>query len=254
MSKIKIIPCLSDNYAYLIVDEQTKKNILIDAPEADPILDYLKKNSLNLDYILLTHHHADHIDGVEKLRKEYNLKIIGAKRDKKRLPELDIEVEDGQTVDIGELEFHIIGVDGHTVGHIAFIWVAENIGFTGDSLMVMGCGRLFEDTPEKMFESLQKFKQFSKDMKIYSGHEYTKSNIEFALSIDKNNSKLKDRYKRVIETLSKNEPTVPSTLREEYDTNPFLRQDDPSIVKTLKMESLTSGERFAKIRSLKDNF
>ena len=254
MPKIEIIPCLSDNYAYLIVDEQTKKNILIDAPEAGPILDYLKKNSLNLDYILLTHHHPDHIDGVEELRKEYNLKVVGAKRDEKRLPDLDIEVEDGQTIDIGGMEFNIIDVDGHTVGHIAFICVTENIGFTGDSLMVMGCGRLFEDTPEKMYESIKKFKQFSKDMKIYSGHEYTKSNIEFALSIDKNNLKLRDRHKRVLETLSKNEPTIPSTLREEFETNPFLRQDDPIIIKTLGMENLNSSERFAKIRSLKDNF
>ncbi|OUX42161.1 hydroxyacylglutathione hydrolase [bacterium TMED277] len=254
MPKIKIIPCLSDNYAYLIVDEQSKKNILIDAPEAGPILDCLKKNSLNLDYILLTHHHPDHIDGVEELRKKYNLRVVGAKRDKKRLPGLDIEVEDGQTIDIGEMKFNVIDVDGHTVGHVAFICVKENIGFTGDSLMVMGCGRLFEDTPEKMYESMEKFKKFSKDMKIYSGHEYTKSNIEFALSIDKDNPQLRDRHKRVIETLSENEPTIPSTLREEYETNPFLRQDDPSIVKTLKMETLTSSERFAKIRSLKDNF
>ena len=254
MPKIKVIPCLSDNYAYLIVDEQTKKNILIDAPEASPILDYLKKHSLNLDYILLTHHHPDHIDGVDELRKTYNLKVAGAKRDKKRLPNLDIEVEDGQTINIGDIEFNIIDVDGHTVGHIAFISVAENIAFTGDSLMVMGCGRLFEDTPEKMFASIEKFKKFSKDMKIYSGHEYTKSNIEFALSIDKNNQQLIDRHKRVTESLSKNKPTIPSTLREEYDTNPFLRQDDPSIVKTLKMENLTSSQRFAKIRSLKDNF
>ena len=254
MPKIEIIPCLSDNYAYLIVDEQTKKNILIDAPEADPILHYLKKNSLNLDYILLTHHHPDHIDGVEELRKEYNLKVVGAKRDEKRLPDLDIEVEDGQTIDIGGMEFNIIDVDGHTVGHIAFICVRENIGFTGDSLMVMGCGRLFEDTPEKMFESIKKFEKFSKDMKIYSGHEYTKSNIEFALSIDKSNEKLRTLHSLTIESLSKNEPTIPSTLRQEFETNPFLRQDDPSIVKALKMENLTSSERFAKIRSLKDNF
>ncbi len=254
MSKIKIIPCLSDNYAYLVLNEQTKKNVLIDAPEAGPILDYLMDKSLNLDFILLTHHHPDHIDGVEELRKRYNSKVVGAKRDKSRLPALDIEVEDGQTINIGGSEYNIIDVDGHTVGHIAFICAAENIAFTGDSLMVMGCGRLFEDTPAKMFESLEKFKKFSKEMKIYSGHEYTRSNIEFALTIDKNNQKLKDRQKRVLETLSKREPTIPSTLKEEYDTNPFLRQDDPSIVKTLKMENLTSSERFKKIRSLKDNF
>ena len=254
MSKIKIIPCLSDNYAYLIVDEQTKKNILIDAPESGPILDYLKKHSLNLDFILLTHHHPDHIDGVEELRREYNLKVVGAKRDKNRLPELDIEVEDGEKINIGKNEFHIIDVDGHTVGHIAFVSIDENIAFTGDSLMVMGCGRLFEGTPEKMFESLEKFKNFSEDMKIYSGHEYTKSNIEFALSIDKSNKKLLERQRTTLESLSRNEATIPSTLREEFETNPFLRQDDPLIVKTLEMENLNSCERFAKIRSLKDNF
>jgi len=254
MPKIEIIPCLSDNYAYLIIDEQTKKNTLVDAPEAGPILDYLKQNSLDLDFILLTHHHPDHIDGVEELRRQYDVKVVGAKRDKHRLPKLDIEVEEGNIINVGTVEFQIIDVDGHTIGHIAFISLNEKIAFTGDSLMVMGCGRLFEGTPLKMFESLEKFKQFPRDMKIYSGHEYTKSNIEFALSIDNSNEELKAVQLKTNESLSRNEPSIPSTLEEEYNTNPFLRQNDNSIIKALNMADLDSSERFAKIRSLKDNF
>jgi hydroxyacylglutathione hydrolase len=254
MSRIEIIPCLSDNYAYVMIDEQSKTNILIDAPEAGPILKYLKQNSLSLDFILLTHHHPDHIDGVQELRDEFNLKVVGAKRDRNRLPSLDIEVKEGDILKVGSCDFAIIDVDGHTIGHIAYIFEKGKIAFTGDSLMTMGCGRLFEGTPEQMFKSLQKFKKLPGDMKIYSGHEYTKSNIEFALSIDANNEALKNLKINVEDSISKNKPTVPSILKAEYATNPFLRQDDASIVRSLEMVHLNSSERFAKIRSLKDNF
>ena len=254
MSSIEIIPCLSDNYAYIIRDEQTNKNILVDAPEHAPIERYLDDKDMNLDFILITHHHSDHIDGINHLKLKYSPKVIGAKRDRHRLPQLDIEVEEGKQLTIGSKTFDIYDVDGHTVGHIAYSLLEDKALFTGDSLMVMGCGRLFEGSPEDMWKSLEKLKQLPEDFMIYSGHEYTKSNIEFAVTVDPQNEKLLSRRTKELEQLQKGLPTIPSTLREELDTNPFLRESDLSIVDHLDMANLDPISRFAKIRALKDNF
>jgi len=254
MSSIEIIPCLSDNYAYIIRDEQTNKNILVDAPEHAPIERYLDDKDMNLDFILITHHHSDHIDGINHLKLKYSPKVIGAKRDRHRLPQLDIEVEEGKQLTIGSKTFDIYDVDGHTVGHIAYSLLEDKALFTGDSLMVMGCGRLFEGSPEDMWKSLEKLKQLPEDFMIYSGHEYTKSNIEFAVTVDPQNEKLLSRRTKELEQLQKGLPTIPSTLREELDTNPFLRESELSIVDHLDMANLDPISRFAKIRALKDNF
>ena len=254
MSSIEIIPCLSDNYAYIIRDEQTNKNILVDAPEHAPIERYLDDKDMNLDFILITHHHSDHIDGINHLKLKYSPKVIGAKRDRHRLPQLDIEVEEGKQLTIGSKTFDIYDVDGHTVGHIAYSLLENKALFTGDSLMVMGCGRLFEGSPEDMWKSLEKLKQLPEDFMIYSGHEYTKSNIEFAVTVDPQNEKLLSRRTKELEQLQKGLPTIPSTLREELDTNPFLRESELSIVDHLDMANLDPISRFAKIRALKDNF
>tara|TARA_B100000900_G_scaffold217640_1_gene184358 strand:- start:453 stop:1217 length:765 start_codon:yes stop_codon:yes gene_type:complete len=254
MSSIEIIPCLSDNYAYIIRDEQTNKNILVDAPEYAPIERHLDDKDMNLDFILITHHHSDHIDGINHLKLKYSPKVIGAKRDRHRLPQLDIEVEEGKQLTIGSKTFDIYDVDGHTVGHIAYSLLEDKALFTGDSLMVMGCGRLFEGSPEDMWKSLEKLKQLPEDFMIYSGHEYTKSNIEFAVTVDPQNEKLLSRRTKELEQLQKGLPTIPSTLREELDTNPFLRESELAIVDHLEMANLDPISRFAKIRALKDNF
>ena len=254
MSLIEIIPCLSDNYAYLIRDEKTNKNILVDAPEHGPIETYLDKKAMSLDAILITHHHNDHIDGINYLKTKYSPKVIGAKRDKHRLPPLDIEVEEGKELKIGSKTFEIYDVDGHTIGHIAYGLMEDKALFSGDSLMVMGCGRLFEGTPEDMWKSLKKLKQLPKDIMIYSGHEYTKSNIEFALSVDPQNEKLKARRIRTLDSIAKGIPTVPSTLEEELETNPFLRESEASILDNIETTESDPISRFAKIRALKDNF
>ena len=254
MSLIEIIPCLSDNYAYLIRDEKTNKNILVDAPEYGPIETYLDKKALSLDAILITHHHNDHIDGINYLKAKYSPKVIGAKRDKHRLPPLDVEVEEGKELKVGSKTFEIYDVDGHTIGHIAYGLMEDKALFSGDSLMVMGCGRLFEGTPEDMWKSLKKLKQLPKDIMIYSGHEYTKSNIEFALSVDPQNEKLKARRIRTLDSITKGIPTVPSTLEEELETNPFLRESEPSILDNIDTVEPDPVSRFAKIRALKDNF
>ena len=254
MSSIEIIPCLSDNYAYIIRDEQTNKNILVDAPEHVSIERYLDDKDMSLDFILITHHHSDHIDGINHLKLKYSPRVIGAKRDRHRLPQLDIEVEEGKQLTIGSKTFDIYDVDGHTMGHIAYSLLEDKALFTGDSLMVMGCGRLFEGSPEDMWKSLEKLKQLPEDFMIYSGHEYTKSNLEFAVTVDPQNEKLRSRRTKELELLQKGLPTIPSTLREELDTNPFLRESELSIIDHLDMANLDPISRFAKIRALKDNF
>ena len=188
------------------------------------------------------------------MKNKYSPKIIGASRDKHRLPPLDIEVEEGKQLSIGSKTFNIYDVDGHTVGHIAYALLEDKALFTGDSLMVMGCGRLFEGTPDDMWKSLRKLKQLPKDIMIYSGHEYTRSNIEFALTVDPQNDKLKARKVKELEKLANGSPTVPATLGEELDTNPFLRESEPSIVDHMNTKNQDPVYRFTKIRALKDNF
>ena len=209
---------------------------------------------MSLDAILITHHHNDHIDGINYLKIKYSPKVIGAKRDKHRLPPLDVEVEEGKELKIGSKTFEIYDVDGHTIGHIAYGLMEDKALFSGDSLMVMGCGRLFEGTPEVMWKSLKKLKQLPKDIMIYSGHEYTKSNIEFALSVDPQNERLKARRIRTLDSIAKGIPTVPSTLEEELETNPFLRESEASILDNIDTVESDPVSRFAKIRALKDNF
>ena len=181
--KIEIISCLSDNYSYLIHDEESNTVAIIDPSEFKQCDKIIKKYN-KLDFILNTHHHADHVNGNLELKKKYNSKILGFSQDKKRIPGIDILLEENQKQMIGNLEFEVIFIPGHTKGHIAFFFSKEKIAFTGDTLFSLGCGRVFEGTHEEMFYSLNKIKNLPPDTKIYCGHEYTKSNLDFCLAYD----------------------------------------------------------------------
>ena len=191
--EIKIIPCLSDNYSYLIFDKNRKIACVIDPSEAKPIIKAVNELKLDLRYILNTHHHYDHIGGNEELKKKFNLKIIGYKGDQKRIPEIDILVEDKQTWSEENFEIKIFHVPGHTSGHICYYLPKEKIIFTGDTLFSLGCGKIFEGTYKQMFESLNKFKNFPSETEIYCGHEYTLQNSEFCIKYDPENQKLKKK-------------------------------------------------------------
>jgi hydroxyacylglutathione hydrolase len=252
--EIVTIPCLADNYAFLLRDQATGKVALVDAPESYPIQKALQDKGWKLDMVLLTHHHYDHVDGLPELVAEYHPQVIGAKADASRLPPLDLVLNEGDTFTVGESEGHIIDVSGHTIGHIAFHFPSANAVFTADSLMALGCGRLFEGTPEMMWASLSKLAALPLDTIVYSGHEYTASNAKFALTVEPNNTALQARAADITAKRAAGIPTVPSTLAEELATNPFLRAHLPEMKSAVGMEGATDVEVFAAIRKQKDNF
>ena len=248
------IPCLSDNYAFLLRDHDSGKVACIDVPEAAPILAALKERDWALSQIWLTHHHDDHVQGLAEVLAHHDANVIGAKNDAHRLPPLDRKVDEGDTITLGALEAEVLDVSGHTVGHLAFYVPAAATAFTADSLMALGCGRLFEGPPAQMWNSLQKMMAWPADTTICSGHEYTASNAKFALTVDPDNVDLISRVTD-IETARKNgQPTVPSQLSTELKTNPFLRAADPGIRANLGMQTASDSEVFAEIRKRKDNF
>lgn len=252
--KIVIVPCLVDNYAYIIHDEASNKTTLIDAPEFFSINDCLEKRSWNLDNILITHHHQDHIDGITELKNRYNSTIFGAKEDSHRLPELDVKLSHKDKFSVSNLIFKCLEVPGHTVGHIAFYCESEKLIFTGDSLMSLGCGRLFEGTPKQMLNSLNLINSLPAEVAVYSGHEYATQNAKFALLVDPDNSALKNRAEQITRNINAKVPNVPVTLGEEQITNPFLRCMNEKIKTQIGSKSQSNLEIFTKLREMKDGF
>ena len=252
--KIEIIPCLKDNYSYVIIDESNKKTCVVDPSESEPIINFLEMNNLRLNYILNTHHHYDHIGGNIELKKKYNAKVIGFKGDYKRIPEIDFKLEDGEIWKQDNFEAKIIHVPGHTLGHICFHFYNENNLFTGDTLFSLGCGRIFEGTYEQMFSSLEKIKKLPHKTKIYCGHEYTLQNSKFCIKYDKDNLELIKKINDIKKKLNNNQPTIPTTLEEELKSNIFLRCDNFKIKNNLNMNTGSSLDTFSKLRDLKDNF
>ncbi len=249
---VKIIPCLADNYAYILHSEHPDETVLVDAPEADPILAGLAEEHWHLDTILITHHHDDHIQGIGKLRNEFDVKVIGHARDRHRLPALDLEVGDGSELSVCGAPATVVDVSGHTIGHLAYC--LPGAAFTADSLMALGCGRIFEGTAPMMWESLEKLAALPANTLIYSGHEYTLANGEFALTIEPDNAELAARVADIRDRRSRNLPTVPASLALEKATNPFLRAGRPEIKDRLGIPDASDAESFGEIRSRKDRF
>lgn len=250
--KIVTVPCLADNYAFLVHHPETHQTAVVDVPETGPILAELERRNWSLDTILITHHHDDHIAGVDPLRDAYAAKVIGHKLDERRLPKLDIPVAAGEQVNVCSVETTVVPADGHTIGHIAYIM--PGAAFTGDSLMALGCGKLFEGTAEMMWDTLERFAQLPDDTMIYSGHEYTASNAAFALTIEPDNVALQQRHADIKLANEAGQPTVPSELLLEKATNPFLRAKFPEIKKAVGMAEASDAAVFAEIRLRKDRF
>ena len=246
------IPCLKDNYAFLARDPQTGAIACVDVPEAGPILSALADRGWRLTDILLTHHHPDHIDGVADLVAATGARVVGAAADSHRLPPLDVAATPGDEIRIGAQTGRVIDVSGHTVGHVAYAFAGH--AFTGDSLMALGCGRLFEGSPAMMWASLQRLAALDPGTIICSGHEYTESNARFALTIEPGNPRLVERAAAVSAARSAGRPTVPSTLAEELATNPFLRASQPEIKAVLGLSGASDADVFAEIRARKDRF
>ena len=252
--KIITVPCLVDNYAFILHDVLSKKTTLIDAPEFNTINLVLEKENWGLDNILITHHHDDHVGGVKKLVNKYNPTVFGADADKHRLPPLDVLLFDRDKFSASNLVFKTMEVSGHTIGHLAFYCASEKIVFTGDSLMSLGCGRLFEGTAEQMYESLNSLAKLPDDTIVYSGHEYAYQNALFALNVDPQNSELINKQKLIKRNLSKQVPNVPTSIGEEKKINPFLRSEQSSIKQTIGLGKSSDLEVFTLLRKMKDEF
>ena len=252
--EIRVVPLLSDNYGYLLHDAATDDTAVVDPGEAGPILAVLNAEGWTLGHILNTHHHPDHIGGNAELKAATGARIAAPKADLHRIPDVDVPLVDGDRYKVGGSEAQVISVPGHTSGHIAFWFEGDQALFSGDTLFSLGCGRLFEGTPEEMWRSLGKLRALSDAARVYCGHEYTQSNARFALTIEPDNVDLQARAAEIAQLRTAGKPTIPSRLGIEKATNPFLRADVASVQQALGLAGRPAAETFAAIRRGKDNF
>lgn len=252
-AQIHQFPCLSDNFGVLIHDPATGATASIDAPEAVAVMAALKEKGWTLTDILVTHHHADHVQGIPQLRAAFpRLRVTGPAKEADRVPGIETQVAEGDVARVGALVAKIIETPGHTAGHVAYWFEAEGAVFAGDTLFAMGCGRVFETPMAVMWESLRKLAALPAATRVYCGHEYTLSNARFALTVDPDNAALQARMKEVEALRAAGEPTLPTTIARELDTNPFLRADDARIRKTVGMEGAEAAAVFAELRERKN--
>ncbi len=256
--QIKRIPVLSDNYIFLLYDQEQKIAAVVDPAEAQPVLDLLKELDLELVAIFNTHHHSDHVGGNQKLIQAFpNLCVYGGKEDKGRIPGQQVFLVEGDQVSFAGRSAEVFFIPGHTKAHIAYYFPpTETTGtgelFCGDTIFAGGCGRLFEGTPTQMVDSIGKLRQLPDNTRIWCAHEYTLGNLKFAVTVDPDNEILQQRFHQVQKARSQDEATVPSLLGLERQTNPFLRWDQPALQQTAN--STDSVRVFAKIRGMKDQF
>lgn len=254
MLEIEQIPVLNDNYIYLIHDTESGDTAAVDPAVSEPVLSVLKQNHWQLSHVLNTHHHSDHVGGNLTLKEHTACKIAGCAADQKRIPGIDIQLSEGDTLKLGTHSIQIISCSGHTNGHIAYYIADADALFCGDTLFAMGCGRLFEGSAKQMQHSLRKFTTLPKNTKVYCAHEYTTTNAQFALTVEPDNKELLDTIERVKQLRSTNQPTVPTTIKQELATNPFLRTDSACIQQTLNMQKASELEIFTELRNRKNVF
>jgi hydroxyacylglutathione hydrolase len=252
--QLETVPCLADNFAFLIHDDVSGDTACVDVPEAAPILAALQRTGWRLNHILLTHHHADHVQGVAPLCSATGARVAGAAADAHRLPPLDLALAPGQTITIGREAMQVIDVSGHTVGHIAFHAPESGLVFTGDSLMAAGCGRLFEGTPSQMWDSLLRLMALPGETLVCSGHDYLNGNLAFAASVEPGNAALRSRIDRLAAMRREGRLPMPSLLSEERATNPFLRAALPEMAAAAGLTGAPAAEVFAALRAMKDRF
>lgn len=252
---IERVPCLRDNYSWLLHDVSTGLTAVVDPAEEKPVVAALQKNGWNLSHVLNTHHHWDHTGANLALKEKYQACVVGPKADQERIPGIDVALQDGDTYALGKSQMMCYDTPGHTKGHITLYFPDSKALFPGDTLFSLGCGRLFEGTPAQMWHSLSKLMVLPEDVKVYCAHEYTLSNAKFATSIDPENKALQQKTAEVEEARSKNIPTIPSILGVELQANPFLRPFSSEIRTCLNIpQSASNEEAFAAIRKAKDHF
>jgi hydroxyacylglutathione hydrolase len=253
-AETRLFLCRSDNYGVLLHDPATGATAAIDAPEAAPIEKALAETGWKLTDILVTHHHADHTDGIEALKTKYKCRVVAPAGEAKKIPAVDETVREGDSVKVGKLSANVIETPGHTLGHIAYWFHANKLAFVGDTLFSIGCGRVIEGTMPQMWASLKKLRDLPDDTLIYCGHEYTAANIKFALSVDKDNPVLEARAAQVQQQIAEGEPTIPTTIGDEKLANPFLRADVADLACDIGMAGKPAEEVFTEIRERKNRF
>lgn len=248
------VPALTDNYIYILHDDALSLTLVIDPAQANSVIQTCRNTNWTVDGVLITHHHPDHIDGVAEIVALYNCPTFGFAKDSYRLPPLTNTVEDNTSFFIKNLEIQAHHTPGHTLGHMCYFFPKVNYLFCGDTLFSMGCGRLFEGTPEMMLKSLKWIRNLPENTQIYCSHEYTQVNTEFALRFEPNNTQLQNFYQDVLAKRQKHTPTVPFSLKEEKALNPMLRWDDPALRLALGLKTATDLEVFTTVRKNRNTF
>lgn len=250
--EIHQFPCLSDNYGVLIHDAEAGVTASIDTPDAAAVRAALKATGWRLTHILNTHHHGDHTGGNLEIKSETGCRIVGPRGEKDKIQGIDDAVGDGDSFMFGSFTVNVLETPGHTRGHISYHFPEANVAFVGDTLFALGCGRIFEGTPQQMHASLSKLAALPGDMLVYCGHEYTLSNGRFALTIEPDNPALQQRMVEVEALRKAGKPTLPTTMARELATNPFLRAHVPAIQRHLGMAGAPVWQVFAEIRERKN--
>ena len=253
-AEIRLFPCLSDNFGALIHDPETGATAAVDAPEAAPVIAALGREGWTLSDILVTHHHVDHVQGIAELKQKYGAKVTAPFDKAAPIADVDVRVKEGDSVRVGNLVARVLETPGHTLDHISYVFDSEKTVFAADTLFSIGCGRVIEGTYAQMWESLLKLRALPDDTKVYCGHEYTRANVKFALSIEPDNAALKARADEVERQLAAGQATVPTLLGEEKKANVFLRADVPEVAAAVGLAGKSASDVFAEIRERKNNF
>jgi hydroxyacylglutathione hydrolase len=253
-AETRLFLCRSDNYGVLVHDTGSGATAAIDAPETGPIEKALNETGWKLTDILVTHHHADHTDGIIALKEKYKCRVVAPAAEAKKIPAVDETVREGDKAKVGSLAADVIETPGHTLGHIAYWFHADKLAFVGDTLFSIGCGRVIEGTPEQMWRSLVKLRDLPDDTKIFCGHEYTLANITFARTVEPGNKALAAREAQARQQVAQGEPTIPVTIGAEKLANPFLRADRAEVAGGIGMAGKPAADVFAEIRARKNRF
>jgi hydroxyacylglutathione hydrolase len=251
-AETRLFICRSDNFGVLLHDPDSGATAAIDAPEAAPIEAALKATGWKLTDILVTHHHADHTDGIAALKSKYKCRVVGPAKSK--IAGVDKTVHEGDQVNVGKLSASVIETPGHTLDHIAYWFHADQLAFVGDTLFSIGCGRVIEGNPEMMWASLKKLRDLPDNTEIYCGHEYTLANIKFARTVEPDNMALAARETEAKHQIAESKPTIPVTIGDEKLANPFLRADMPELAAGVGMAGQPPAQVFAEIRTRKNKF
>jgi hydroxyacylglutathione hydrolase len=253
-AKTYLFPCLKDNYGVLLHDPESGATAAIDAPEAGAVEAALKATGWKLTDILVTHHHADHTDGIRALKERHGCRVVAPHHEAARIPLVDVKVQEGDSVKVGGISTRVMETPGHTAGHISYFSQADKLAFVGDTLFSIGCRRVIEGTPEMMWNSLLKLRALPDDTQIYCGHEYTEANIRFARTIEPDNPVLAARVEQVSQQRKQGQPTIPTIIAEEKAANPFLRADRPDVASAVGLAGAPAAQVFAEIRARKNRF